>query len=476
MGQVVPFIARVRDSGDWTAAERARLDRLADQLSASGVHVDVVYGATDAGDPWCVIKDENEEVLIHIARIGGAFVIHSELDGTFHEGDDLQALLRAHLAALGEAEAADPGVVLPFQARQAQTILALLIAAAFVYETAAAPLPAHAAAPTDPPPPPHDPPPPSPDLHAGVDERETAAHASALAEPHHAAPAALAPSEPPPPIAAAPAHEPPPPLSDAPAPRPPAAPLLEPAGPAPAALDVQADRAPDIVGTAGDDSLVGTARSERLLGGEGADTLDGGGGHDTLDGGAGDDRLELTPEAVAIGGAGADTFVVHAPAHGGHPDTLLGVILDFASFEGDRVVTAHGETVWAPRHPAPDGPAVFSFTKTTAPAVQTAGQARPEPVQTLARTEVDVDHDGVADGYLLVVMRTQPPDTPPDPLAPPSDTTLQVLGRDPERPDRLLVDLNGDGHADGEIGARFADEDTIIVTSHSLTHAADFAG
>ena len=32
MGQVVPFIARVRDSGDWTAAERARLEALARTL------------------------------------------------------------------------------------------------------------------------------------------------------------------------------------------------------------------------------------------------------------------------------------------------------------------------------------------------------------------------------------------------------------------------------------------------------------
>ncbi len=31
MGQVVPFIARVRDSGDWSATERARLQDLADR-------------------------------------------------------------------------------------------------------------------------------------------------------------------------------------------------------------------------------------------------------------------------------------------------------------------------------------------------------------------------------------------------------------------------------------------------------------
>jgi len=44
MGQVVPFIARVRDSGDWTEVERARLQEVADRLAAGGVHVEVIFG------------------------------------------------------------------------------------------------------------------------------------------------------------------------------------------------------------------------------------------------------------------------------------------------------------------------------------------------------------------------------------------------------------------------------------------------
>ncbi|MDP3593908.1 MAG: calcium-binding protein, partial [Phenylobacterium sp.] len=76
MSNVVPFEPRPSAGGGWTAAERARLSDLADRLSASGAKVEVVYGMTDEGDPWCVIKDENEEVLIHVARINGQFVIH----------------------------------------------------------------------------------------------------------------------------------------------------------------------------------------------------------------------------------------------------------------------------------------------------------------------------------------------------------------------------------------------------------------
>ena len=59
MSNVVPFTLRP-DTGGWSAGERARLSELADRLAADGIHVRVVYGATDQGDPWCVFTDENE--------------------------------------------------------------------------------------------------------------------------------------------------------------------------------------------------------------------------------------------------------------------------------------------------------------------------------------------------------------------------------------------------------------------------------
>ena len=39
MGDILPFVARVRDAGEWTASERARLEALADQFTKAGVHV-----------------------------------------------------------------------------------------------------------------------------------------------------------------------------------------------------------------------------------------------------------------------------------------------------------------------------------------------------------------------------------------------------------------------------------------------------
>src|SRR5690349_5027463 len=136
MGQVVPFIARVRDSGDWTASERARLEELADRLADGGVRVEVIFGATDEGDPWCVVTDEDGDVLIHVARIDGKFVVHSAIDDAVNESVDLHTALRDRLAATEEMLAPTSATILPFTARQAQTFLALVAATAFFYETA----------------------------------------------------------------------------------------------------------------------------------------------------------------------------------------------------------------------------------------------------------------------------------------------------------------------------------------------------
>src|SRR6185295_8426988 len=137
MGEILPFVARVRDSGDWTQSERARLEALADQFARDGVHVEVVYGATDDGDPWCVVKDANEEVLVHVARIGGRFVVHFAAQDTLEEGADLPSALGARLVDAHVDAAHEDEVVVPFSlsGRQAQGLLALIVATAFFYDT-----------------------------------------------------------------------------------------------------------------------------------------------------------------------------------------------------------------------------------------------------------------------------------------------------------------------------------------------------
>jgi len=420
MGQVVSFIARVRDSGDWTAVERARLEELADRLAAGGVHVEVIFGATDEGDPWCVVTDADGDVLIHVARIGGVFVVHSAVDDAVNESVDLHTALRDSLAAAEEVVAPQSATILPFglTARQGQTFLALLAATAFFYETSAIGDTAEAGERIEALPP-SDPPPPA-DAETPAQEREQVQSASLQPAGAAGASTTLTAAAPPPAAPVEPAADdaPPPAIETG---------VAVSAGKADAVLSAAAPAEPAVTiqGSAGDDLLIGSAADEHILGGAGNDTLRGGGGHDTLDGGAGDDRIEIAADVVAIGGTGSDSFVVHAPTHLGRPDTLLGVILDFNANEGDRLFTWSGEAIRF--KPAPGGadkqapPTTGGgFTGQTVP-----NRPEPDPTATdhngfgptlvgppLTRVDVDLDGDGLTDGYLLFGGRGAPVEPP----------------------------------------------------------------
>jgi hypothetical protein len=181
MGDVLPFIARMRASSDWTPAERARLEDLAQHFADHTLSVEAVFGVTEEGDPWCVVKDANEDVLVHVARIGGRFVIHYAASDTIDEGADLQAALSERL---GEAASSTDNVVDgPFGLdRHAQILAALLIVSAFFHDTQAKAAEAHPATPQQP---------PAPEPTAALvaapakdigsrQDRDTAAHGAAL--------------------------------------------------------------------------------------------------------------------------------------------------------------------------------------------------------------------------------------------------------------------------------------------------------
>lgn len=429
MGQVVPFIARVRDSGEWTAGERARLEEVADRLAAGGVHVEVIFGATDEGDPWCVVTDGSGDVLIHVARIDGRFVVHSAVDDAVNEGADLHAALRDRLDVTEAAMAPQSATILPFglTARQGQTFLALVAAAAFFYETSGVAGTAEAA--ELPPELPSEPAPPPPEDETPTQERELATQGATLQQPAnapHAAAILVAPA-PEPPQAAAPREAEPTPLV---ASRPVDSPAETPTAKTEAVMAApQAEPPPAVIrGTDGDDRITGTAADEHIIGGAGNDTLRGGGGHDLLEGGAGDDQIELTSGTVAIGGAGADTFVVEAPVQLGHANTLLGVVLDFSVLDGDKLTTANGRIITLPTKPVTDDKTVTTTTTpdhggdgdrsggggftgqggdpthpTLTPPTGTGGDFGTTLVgPPLSRVEIDLDGDGVMDGYVLV--------------------------------------------------------------------------
>jgi hypothetical protein len=426
MGDILPFIAKVRASGDWTAAERARLEELSDRFAEAGMRVEVIYGATEDGDPWCVVKDENEEVLVHVARIGGQFVVHSAIDDALRQGPDLPSTLGERLSWLDDHH--DDGVVVPFS-RQAQSFIALVVAAAFFYETSEIPVLADAPEPIS-----MEPEPPvAPALPESLPEaqkRELVVQATAVADAVEPAPQ---------PASATWVVQPEPAAAGsgmAPADNADAALLAAPPqiavadqGTGAAPVQFAAAEAPVhvLVGGAGDDLLLGGAGADRLIGGAGNDTLSGGGGLDVLEGGAGDDRLELGAQVTAAGGEGADTFAVQAPAVLDHAETRLGVVLDFRAAEGDRLVDSKGAPlVVLPLAPAPPpAPPGFGVEMTHPPTLT------PMPMTTSRRVEVDLNSDGVADGYVLLF--EGPRAAPDEPAAAPTphmdDTAIVVTGQ-----------------------------------------------
>lgn len=398
MTNVVSFTPRVSAGGGWTSAERDRLAGLAERLAAGGGRVEAVFGVTDEGDPWCVIKDEHEEVLIHIARIDGQFVIHDAAADAIQEGDTLWSACDRLLGPDWRDERDD--VVVSLNARHAQFVVALVMAATFIHDVESAEA---ATPPTEEPP---------AALAAAVALTPLAAEAQQQDDYRHELlgaqdvqdgderTARLEPETPAEPVAVA---------DIAPADDDGVLALAtveELAGDTTAGEDVQVLRgsggADTLQGGDGRDEIFGGGGDDSLNGGGGADTLHGGDGNDTLDGGgagpgefdflmgdAGDDQINLTANVVAEGGAGADNFVVSGTADA---NGLLGVVIDFSQAEGDRLTASGGRTltVLNERPDASFVPPVNNFLGANTSAVPDF------------RVGVDLDGDGIEDGYLLM--------------------------------------------------------------------------
>lgn len=357
MGEVLAFAPRPL-AGDWTANERGLLLLLTQHLESSYGEVDGVFGQTDSGDPWYVVTDANQDVLVHIARIDGQFVVHDAAIDMFHQVGSLWSALRQVLASGAPEEPA--GVVVAFNpaSREAQSFLSLVIAVGLYLELRdidfgeAGRLNFEAMPRADDP------------AIEGVASKLIAALnvEAARVDGHGAVPA--------------------PSMADVPA-----ALAIKPEGIKVAAVEApmmgpdglavvktahiqttapeapRADQAPRaltdapttsesggtqgfagtqsvITGTAGNDNIVGSPNADVIHGGAGDDRIDGGGAHsgiDRIDGGAGDDQIVMGARVVASGGPGADTFLVSANLPGSKAEALLGVILDYSAAKGDHL-------------------------------------------------------------------------------------------------------------------------------------------
>jgi len=399
LGEVLPFLTRAQLGGDWTASERARLEELAERLSSNDAKVSTVFGSSDAGDPWCVVTDDDGDVLVHVARINGRFVVHEAAPDAIQHGDSLWDALGRLLGA--GLRAAGDDVVVSLRGREAQSLLALMAAAAFFFESQPAVGPDAPPAPAG----------PAPDDHGAAGDaglvamlplepvpRARAADADDLPrKPAAAILSALADSPP----ATAPGLD-----TDALG----AGPAQSPA-PAAAASEPSAPAAAETPAGAGTLQLAhGGPGADTLSGGPGADLLDGRGApdgqFDLLNGGPGDDRLILRGNTIAVGGSGADAFVLATPAQATPqpdaspapeaataPPAPLGWVIDYKPGDGDRLEAALGsQVVVVSNTPVSDMAAPLAALSALSAGGPMAG----------ARLGLDFNGDGSEDAYVMV--------------------------------------------------------------------------
>jgi Ca2+-binding RTX toxin-like protein len=353
LGEVIPFARAVLQSaaGPWTSAERAELARLAAEITRDGrIGYDVASGRGDGGEPWFAIAMPGSgETLLHVARIGGRFIVHHVAEDLAAEGQDLRTVIRRAMRDAGDGIGGlGPGAA----------VLLLLAEAALDSPLALA---ASVETPIALPPPPIVPNEATPPSAVQVVVAQPIAAAGSmpvltlfppydfgvavrLSLPDHAPPAIgttlLLPES----LAAA--------VTPPGDPAVPEATVPGQAAAAPPDENGVPDAPPvaiEAIGTAGNDTLIGVSGNDTLDGGdgddvlegvEGDDLLDGGAGNDSLVGGSGDDSLVGgTGDDVLLGGTGDDLLVGgdgdDALSGGGGNDTLVGGIGDNSLYGGD---------------------------------------------------------------------------------------------------------------------------------------------
>ena len=92
--QVLSFF-RASERGDWSQRELEEFYRVEDALTKTGVGISTDRGLTDEGEPWFVFfRQDNEEVIVHFARIGGEYVVASNFTEAVFRGRNFQTLVR----------------------------------------------------------------------------------------------------------------------------------------------------------------------------------------------------------------------------------------------------------------------------------------------------------------------------------------------------------------------------------------------
>ena len=97
-GRVVSFFKRTV-SRDWSSQELAEFYRVEAAMLPSGLRVTPERGVTDEGDPWFIFcRAEDDEVIVHFARIEGRYLISAPSFGGNVSGYDFSTLVRDMVA------------------------------------------------------------------------------------------------------------------------------------------------------------------------------------------------------------------------------------------------------------------------------------------------------------------------------------------------------------------------------------------
>jgi hypothetical protein len=133
--QVLSFFRPRSNQGDWSQQELAEFYRVEAALVNSGVAITTDRGITDEGDPWLVFcRDDNDEVIVHFARIDGEYVVASNLAEAVVRGRNFNNLIRelldSHPYVIPKASSRRQTVYL-----HPATLLAALIVTGYIKST-----------------------------------------------------------------------------------------------------------------------------------------------------------------------------------------------------------------------------------------------------------------------------------------------------------------------------------------------------
>ena len=92
---VVQLERMFRRSWDWSSREMAEFYRVESALIQAGLKIESERGVSDEGDPWFAFcRPDDSEVIVHIARIGGIYILAGPSYDGIASGSDIGALVR----------------------------------------------------------------------------------------------------------------------------------------------------------------------------------------------------------------------------------------------------------------------------------------------------------------------------------------------------------------------------------------------